>query len=157
MKLYFAYGANLNLDGMAYRCPKAQPVKSFYLKDWQLGFSSVATVRPEKGSCVPGALWKITKQCEQSLDMFEGYPNLYRKKTLRIGGDEIMFYVMNHDTPAEPDIGYLMTIAEGYEDWNLDLGDLWDSVRRTQSEIMINRYERNYSWWKSDIRDIQQG
>lgn len=151
MKLYFAYGANLNLDGMAYRCPKAQPVRSFYLRGWELGFSGVATVRPKKGSQVPGALWKITKECEASLDMFEGWPNLYSKKTIKIGKDEIMFYVMNHDAPAEPQVGYLMTIAEGYEDWNLDLRDLWESVRNTQHEIMIDRYRPNHSWWQSDL------
>jgi gamma-glutamylcyclotransferase (GGCT)/AIG2-like uncharacterized protein YtfP len=143
MKLYFAYGANLNLEGMSYRCPKSKPVKSLYLKDWQLCFSGVATVVPQKGSCVPGALWQITEECEASLDMFEGFPTLYRKETIKIGKDEIMFYVMNRDIPAEPSLGYLMTIAEGYEDWNLRLSDLWDAVRDTQDQVYVDRWGTN--------------
>lgn len=155
MKLYFAYGANLNLDGMAYRCPRAEPVRKFYLKNWELAFSGVATVKPRRGSRVPGALWKITPQCEANLDVFEGYPNLYRKHTIKVGRDEIMFYVMNHDAPGEPGLSYLMTIAEGYEDWKLDLSELWQSVRDTQSEIALDRYKQryqsNYQWWESDL------
>lgn len=119
---------------MRYRCPDAVPVETFYLQNYRLAFSNVATVKPSAGDYVPGALWTITEKCEASLDMFEGYPTLYRKQTIVQDGQEIMFYVMNSDRPYEPSLGYLMTIAEGYQDWGLPLDDLFDAVRDTQEE-----------------------
>lgn len=132
--IYFAYGANLNLQGMRYRCPKATKLMPYTLKDWRLSFGSVATIQPAPGDSVDGALWIITDECEQSLDTFEGYPTLYRKHHITVEEHDIMFYVMNHDEPAEPSLGYLMTIAEGYQDWGLPLKNLWKAVRTTQEE-----------------------
>ena len=81
MKLYFAYGANLNQANMAWRCADAVAVQPFYLQDWRLAFSAVATVQPCKGDRVPGALWAISDQDEAALDRFEAWPSLYRKET----------------------------------------------------------------------------
>jgi len=134
MKLYFAYGANLNMESMRWRCPDAVPVKAMYLSDYRLTFSGVATIQPSPGEFVPGALWSITEKCEAALDVFEGFPTLYRKETIEIDGEPVMFYVMNHDSPGEPSVNYLMTIAEGYQDWRLELDDLWSAVRITQEE-----------------------
>lgn len=36
MKLYVAYGSNLDKKQMKYRCPLARPVQSGYLDNWQL-------------------------------------------------------------------------------------------------------------------------
>jgi gamma-glutamylcyclotransferase (GGCT)/AIG2-like uncharacterized protein YtfP len=134
MKLYFAYGANLNMDGMAHRCPGAVAIQPFYLDDYRLAFSGVATIQPSPGDRVAGGLWAITEECEASLDCFEGFPTMYRKETVTVEGMEIMFYVMNSDPPQPPDPGYLMTIARGYQHFGLDLEDLDDAVRTTQEE-----------------------
>lgn len=156
MKLYFAYGANLNMEGMQYRCPNAIPVKPFYLENWRLAFSGVATIQPSDGDYVPGALWQLTDECERSLDTFEGYPYLYRKHTVTIDGDEIMFYVMNSDPPQEPGISYLMTIAEGYQDWHLDLDDLWYAVRITQEEHYYELQLPSRTPYGSNHRDVEK-
>lgn len=150
MKLYFAYGANLNKDSMKYRCPDAVEVMPFYLKDWRLSFSGVATILPSPGEQVPGALWAITEACEKSLDRFESYPTLYRKEQIQADGMEFMAYAMNHDEPWQPDINYLMTIAEGYENWSLPLEDLWSAVRTTQMET---DYDLQWSTTAGDRRD----
>lgn len=77
---YFAYGSNMNLDQMAYRCPAASVVEKVKLEGYRLTFcgrgkgSGVATILPEEGSQVEGVLWKITPECEKSLDFYEGYP-----------------------------------------------------------------------------------
>ena len=77
---YFAYGSNMNLDQMAYRCPAASVVENVRLDGYRLTFcgrgkgSGVATILPEEGSQVEGVLWKITPECEKSLDFYEGYP-----------------------------------------------------------------------------------
>lgn len=57
---YFAYGSNMNLDQMAYRCPAASVVEPVYLEGYRLTFcgrgkgSGVATILPEEGSRVEG-------------------------------------------------------------------------------------------------------
>ena len=124
MKLYFAYGANLNLLGMRFRCPAAKPVSAFLLHDYRLAFSGVATVQPCPGASVSGALWEITDECEDNLDVFEGFPFLYSKIYLTQGNQEFMAYVMNDDPPAGPSRSYFNTIREGYRDWNLPIADL---------------------------------
>lgn len=120
MTMYFAYGANLNLEDMQYRCPDARPVGALYLKDWRLVFSGVATIVPSPGNCVAGALWVLTEECEKSLDQFEGYPHLYTKQYLTQDGRDFMVYVMNKIYPSPPSITYYDTIKEGYRDWKLD-------------------------------------
>ena len=132
MKLYFAYGANLNIENMAQRCPGAVAIQPWHLDDYRLMFSGVATVVPAVGVRVPGALWAITEACEQSLDVFEGYPWLYRKQEIIMDGMPMMFYVMNSVAPSEPGKSYLDTIARGYEDFGLDLDDLWAAVTYTK-------------------------
>jgi hypothetical protein len=124
MKLYFAYGANLNLEGMRFRCPAARPVSAFLLHDWQLAFSGVATIQPQLGASVPGALWEITSECEDNLDVFEGFPFLYSKVYLAQSNMEFMAYVMNDDPPALPNRSYFNTILEGYRDWDLPVSEL---------------------------------
>jgi len=135
MKLYFAYGANLNTESMRYRCPDAVEVMPFYLADYRLTFSGVASIQPAKGEFVAGALWAISEEDERALDCFEGWPMLYRKEIITADGMEIMFYRMNDERPSEPSINYVMTIAEGYQDWDLDLSYLTEAVATTQGEV----------------------
>ena len=77
--LYFAYGSNINLDQMAYRCPDARVIGPVVLEGYRLAFrgnasgNGVATVVPHKGGKVHGLLWEITPACEQTLDRYEGY------------------------------------------------------------------------------------
>lgn len=128
MKLYFAYGANLSHDSMDLRCPQARPFQSFYLRGWELAFATHATIRPNPGKTVPGALWRITEDCESSLDSFEGYPTYYDKRILTQDGYEFMVYVMNNPMFGDTYGSYVDLIESGYEDWRLDKDLLWESV-----------------------------
>ena len=63
-KLYLAYGSNLNLQQMAYRCPTARVVATTYLEHYKLTFrghngNAVATVEPSENDRVPVMIWKI--------------------------------------------------------------------------------------------------
>lgn len=133
MKLYFAYGANLNLEGMRFRCPGAKPISVMMLDGWRLSFSGVATIRPEPGAQVAGAVWSITQECEDNLDVFEGFPYLYTKIHLTQDGETFMVYVMNDDPPAPPARSYYETIAQGYRDWGLPL----DSLQRAREQVYL--------------------
>ena len=135
MKLYFAYGANLDITNMQRRCPDAVAIQPLHLEGYRLAFSGVATILPEETSQVPGALWAISESDEQALDQFEGWPYLYRKEIIQQDGLEFMVYVMNSTIAGEPDKSYLDTITSGYQDWGLALEDLETALQRTLWEI----------------------
>ena len=56
--LYFAYGSNMNLNQMAFRCPDAEVIDTVRLEGYRLAFcangggNGVATIIPAEGSCV---------------------------------------------------------------------------------------------------------
>ena len=135
MKLYFAYGANLNIANMSWRCPDAVVIQPLHLEGYRLAFSGVATILPEEHSRVPGALWAISEADEQALDQFEGYPTMYRKEMIQQDGLEFMVYVMNATEPWEPSVGYLECIRQGYQNWGLSAEDLDIAVQRTLWEM----------------------
>ena len=123
--LYGAYGANLNMANMEVRCPQAKPILGFNLVGYRLVFNGVADIIKDKDTKVPIGLWKITKECEKSLDRYEGYPHLYKKIRLKIDvpgflGQKVMFYVMRRKGVALPPASYFNTIAQGYDDFALD-------------------------------------
>tara|TARA_R100000995_G_scaffold75871_1_gene45335 strand:+ start:888 stop:1343 length:456 start_codon:yes stop_codon:yes gene_type:complete len=123
--LYGAYGANLNMANMEVRCPQAKPILGFNLVGYRLVFNGVADIVKDKDAKVPIGLWQITKECEKSLDRFEGYPYLYKKIKLKVDvpgfkGQKVMFYVMRRKGVGLPPAAYFNTIAQGYDDFALD-------------------------------------
>ena len=88
-KFYLAYGSNLNVEQMKYRCPGAVMIGKTYLEDYRITFrgnsrSGVANIEPRKGSRVPVGIWSITQTDEKALDRYEGFPFLYRKQEFRV-------------------------------------------------------------------------
>ena len=79
---------NLDQDGISLSVRTG--VGNVRLEDYRLTFCShnpdrgVATILPETGSHVDGVLWKITQDCEISLDHYEGYPYLYGKEAILV-------------------------------------------------------------------------
>ena len=140
--LYFAYGSNLDLEQMAQRCPDAEIVGPVRLENYELRFrgSGYATVAPKKGSVVYGLLWKLTPNCEQSLDRYEGYPRFYDKRmvTVRDGlgrSLSVMAYIMDERfrEPMLPSDTYYNGILEGYRQNGLPVTALkqaWDHAVR---------------------------
>jgi gamma-glutamylcyclotransferase (GGCT)/AIG2-like uncharacterized protein YtfP len=144
-KLYLAYGSNLNLEQMAYRCPTAKVVGKAEINNMQLLFrgpheSAVATIEPRKGSCVPVLVWEITPEDEAALDRYEGFPTLYRKETVnvKLGGKTIkaMVYIMNEGRPlGMPNCHYYSIILEGYKVVGFDVDILRTAVKRSADEL----------------------
>lgn len=139
--LYIAYGSNLNLPQMAFRCPTAKVVGASEIKDYELLFrggrkSSVATVEPLKGSNIPVLLWKLKERDLQSLDRYEGFPSFYRKEVLEVElrGKTVpaMVYIMNDGHPfGSPSDYYLNTILEGYQSAGFDTEFLEQAVEKS--------------------------
>ena len=56
-KLYVAYGSNLNIKQMGWRCPTAKVIGIGKILDYKLTFRHVATIEPSEKSEVPVAVW----------------------------------------------------------------------------------------------------
>lgn len=140
MKLYLAYGSNLNVQQMALRCPKARPIGRTQLKDHRLVFRGVADIEWSEGDHVECGLWWITKDCEKALDRYEGVGSgLYRRiefKVTHAGKPETcLVYQMNSKSYNLPFRGYLETIADGYDDFNIPQDSLAIALDMTRELV----------------------
>jgi len=127
-RLYFAYGANMNPDNMAWRCPAAIDPQRFILRDWQLKFHTHATVEPVDGSEVWGILWDLTPECERALDAFEGFPHYYTKREHVQDGVEFFFYEMAECKSGLPYQSYVDDIADVYYRYNMPVEHLFRAL-----------------------------
>lgn len=130
-RLMFAYGANMNVENMAFRCPAARPVSNYILRDWELEFYSHATIRPKKGAEVAGVLWYITDECEWNLDAFEGFPTYYTKRSWIQDSEHVMFYEMAGFLQGQPSQGYIDDIRSQYHRWHLPVEYLDRAINAT--------------------------
>ena len=135
-RYYIAYGSNLNIRQMRWRCPEARIIGTSELKDYRLLFKgsktgSYLTVESKPGSKVPVAVWEVTAKDEQALDRYEGYPDFYYKKELvlpikgirtgKVRNRRAFVYIMHEDRKVGvPSLGYLHTCLEGYRDFGFD-------------------------------------
>ena len=151
LTLYFAYGANLNLDGMAYRCPGFKPISPAVLPDYRFVFKGVADVEPAPGEDVYGALYLLTPDHMKALDRFEGYPNLYIKKEALVRvldglspqhfTTAAIYIMRNGDRYAEPSKQYLDIILTGCRQWNLPEDYQEEIQRRAYRPYLITKKE----------------
>lgn len=139
-KKYAAYGSNLHLEQMKYRCPTAKVVGKGVIPDYELLFrggkrGAVATVEPKAGGQVPVLIWDIGLEDEACLDRYEGYPRLYGKHDITVetesGREDIMVYTMTegHEI-GTPSRSYLNTIMNGYLWAGFDLNYLEQSIEK---------------------------
>lgn len=146
-QLYFAYGSNMNLDQMAFRCPDASVVGVVRVEDYRLtfcgsGYAGVATILPQPGSHVDGVLWRISAADEKHLDFYEGYPRLYGKEPVEVidsSGQRmtVMAYTMNSpykECPTPPSQGYLRGILDGCRRNGIDPDPIRNEARRLLQE-----------------------
>ena len=88
-KYYLAYGSNLNVQQMRYRCPDATIFGTAEILDYQLLFKgsmtgSYLTIEKKEGSTVPVAVWEVSERDERNLDAYEGCPNFYYKTEIEL-------------------------------------------------------------------------
>mgnify|MGYP000340971532 CR=1 FL=1 len=79
-KLYAAYGSNINLEQMAYRCPHSTVAGTAMLKGYELQFRHHATIEPNEESEVPVLLWELDSQDEKFLDCYEGERSIIARR-----------------------------------------------------------------------------
>ena len=101
--------------------------------------NAVATIEPFDDSCVPVLVWELQPRDEKALDVYEGYPILYRKDMLRVilNGEELdaMVYVMNGSGRyGQPNLFYFEAICAGYTDAGFDIDILYRALLDTGKE-----------------------
>lgn len=132
---YLAYGSNLNVRQMRYRCPNARKVGTMVLKDYQLEFKLYLTIDKKVGSEVPLGIWEVDELDEKRLDAYEGYPTFYRKEYIEIEvegkKEKALIYIMNDvRNIEEPTKTYMNTCIEGYNDFGFSIKYLNEAFNR---------------------------
>lgn len=161
-KLYVAYGSNLNLKQMAYRCPTATLVGTGVIQNYELQFKGMpscayATIEPCKGKNVPVAVWDIKPIDEKRLDRYEGYPSHYFKQDIPVkmdNGKELtaMVYIIDLNQKfGLPSGSYYDTVRQGYRDCGLDVEVFKDAVNNSADKFVEE--QNSLSNQKPDLFD----
>lgn len=147
--LYVAYGSNMNLDQMAYRCPKSKVVGNGKLYGWKLVFNVHADIiKADNDSVVPVVVWDIDDDDWAALDMYEGYPDYYIRTGVTVNFDNghvdiAIVYIManNRKGICPPSQSYFDCIEQGYIDNGIDTGCLYDALDYSHdNETEYNQY-----------------
>ena len=134
-RYYLAYGSNLNIRQMRYRCPTAKPIGITAIPDYELLYKgsktgAYLTIEQKKDGLVPIAVWEVTEADEKRLDAYEGCPTFYYKKELRLpvklrNGKtkkvDAFIYIMHEERRhGIPSLTYIRTCEEGYRNFGFD-------------------------------------
>lgn len=147
--LYVAYGSNMNLDQMAYRCPKSKVVGNGKIYGWKLVFNVHAdVVKADKDSFVHVVVWDIDDDDWAMLDVYEGYPEYYIRTGVTVNFDNghvdiAIVYIMadKHKGICPPAQYYFDCIEQGYVDNGIDTDCLYDALEYSyDNETEHNQY-----------------
>ncbi len=155
-KYYLAYGSNLNLYQMAYRCRSAKPIGSINIKDYRLVYKGSAdqysylTLEQSKNSIVPLGLFEVSYSDILSLDVYEGYPTFYSKYyiPIKINGKvkKAIIYIMNKNfdyyLPSEE---YIDICNKGYEHFGFDKNILKQALEDTKENMPKKKIKKSQS------------
>lgn len=142
-RYYIAYGSNLNVRQMKFRCPTAKIVGTAVIGDYELLYKgsktgSYLTIEKKKGSVVPVAVWEVTATDEHNLDIYEGYPNFYYKKNMKIRLSETgktvdaFVYIMHEERRLGiPTSAYVSTCKFGYTIFGFDFKYLDEAYEKS--------------------------
>ena len=134
-RYYLAYGSNLNPTQMKARCPNSKKIGKAIIKDYRLMFKKSGTgyyltIEKAFGKIVPVGVFIVTQSDENTLDVFEGCPNHYYKKSLNVEVQEEdntvrniegFVYILHEDRElGEPSKDYVKKVLQGYEYFNFD-------------------------------------
>ena len=152
MKLYVAFGSNLNKRQMRRRCPGAVPKGKFMLTKAKLVFRGVADVEYSPNDSVPCGLWMIDRQDEAALDRYEGVAtgSYYKEESIVLKyqgkAHNALIYLKNDDGIYPPSQAYLDTIKQGYKDFGLDEAYLDEAVKQAFLNKQPNDLTRERRW-----------
>ena len=155
--LYVAYGSNMNLEQMAYRCPNSYVISNGKLNGWKLIFNIHADVicTDNDSDFVPVVVWNIADDDWDRLDMYEGFPSYYVKQIVEVILDsgeieKAIVYVMaeNRKGICPPYQNYFDSIENGYIENGIDVEYLYEALKYS--------YENETEYNKYNMKDVVQ-
>jgi gamma-glutamylcyclotransferase (GGCT)/AIG2-like uncharacterized protein YtfP len=152
MPLYFAYGANMNVDAMARRCPRSRALGPARLERHRLQVMHegwLTAVRDGRAT-VHGVLWDLALSDVAALDRYEGLPQgLYAKLTQPIiaerGARQAIVYFGANSGPGFGRPAYIAEVLAAARSWQLPaeavdaLDRLWRAAAATRQHAVGNR------------------
>ena len=156
-QLYIAYGSNINLEQMAYRCPHSKVVGTSEIKNFELEFRGVATIVPKENASVPVLIWELDERDLPTLNRYEGYPRLYgqEKMDFELDGKSYkgMTYLMNRGEISPPNQQYYNTILQGYRENGLEESYLQKALENSlQMDLAEEELDEDFDM--EDFEDI---
>ncbi len=150
-QLYIAYGSNINLEQMAYRCPHSKVVGTSEIKGYELEFRGVATIVPKENASVPVLIWELDERDLPVLNRYEGWPRLYRQEKMpfELNGKSCtgMVYLMNRGTISPPSSQYYNMILQGYQENGLDESYLETALENSiYHEQLMEEIDEDYDF-----------
>lgn len=149
--LYLAYGSNMNLQQMAYRCPNSKVVGNGELHGWKLIFNIHADIieTENNNDVVPVVVWNIANEDWRMLDRYEGYPSYYVKEVVNVAlnngkKEDAIVYVMakNRKGICPPASGYFNGIVKGYIENGINTDCLFDALDYSyDNKTEYNKYK----------------
>jgi gamma-glutamylcyclotransferase (GGCT)/AIG2-like uncharacterized protein YtfP len=126
MPLYFAYGANMDVEAMARRCPRSRPLGLARLMRHRLAIMRegwLTATRDPRGR-VHGVLWDLALADVSALDRFEDLQDgLYTKATqpvIAVGGPKrALVYFGANAGPGRADVAYIQGVIVAARGWLL--------------------------------------
>jgi Gamma-glutamyl cyclotransferase, AIG2-like len=126
MPLYFAYGANMDVEAMARRCPRSRPLGVARLMRHRLAVMRegwLTATRDPRGR-VHGVLWDLALADVSALDRFEGVgTGLYAKAVQPViaagGPKRALVYFGRNAGPGRADAAYIRDVIAAARHWRL--------------------------------------
>lgn len=139
---YIAYGSNMNLDQMMFRCPNSKRMCNGELRGWKLVFNTHADIIPtgDENDRLPVVVWLIAKSDWKNLDRYEGFPRYYVKRKIPCWLDGMdkpepncIAYVMaeNRKGFAPPYNNYLDVVMDGCKQNGIGVEYLMDAIEES--------------------------
>jgi gamma-glutamylcyclotransferase (GGCT)/AIG2-like uncharacterized protein YtfP len=130
---YFAYGSNMNHEQLQQRCPGSRFIDTAYLNNARFRYDghsktwnnkAVANIISSDSEKVWGGLFEINENDMTQLDICEGFPERYGKKTMRVIDTKgeihsAWVYFRIGEIRGEPLTEYRKVVLKGAENCNL--------------------------------------
>jgi Gamma-glutamyl cyclotransferase, AIG2-like len=124
MPLYFAYGSNMDVEGMMRRCPRAKPLGVARLARHQLAIMRegwLTAVRDPRGD-VYGVLWDVAFADMRALDQYEQLASgLYTKTQQPVigkrGARQALVYFGANSGPGVASADYIADVLAAARHW----------------------------------------
>ncbi|MGL4438401.1 MAG: gamma-glutamylcyclotransferase family protein [Bosea sp. (in: a-proteobacteria)] len=140
MPLYFAYGANMDRDAMATRCPSSRPLGRAKLARHRFIITrdGYASVLRDPRAMVHGVIWDLALSDMRALDKFEEvdrglYAKIMQPVITEEGSRRALVYVGSSAATGSPRTGYLEAVVAAAETWSLPPAYVMDMKRFLRS------------------------